>query len=227
MPSRQFAIGDIHGCLLALDTLLSSLQLDASDQLIFLGDYIDRGPDSRGVLERMLKLERAKRHVFLRGNHEAWMLKARTDAEWLRSWWDVGGQETVESYDALTLKGIPRAHWAFLERTKLFWEDERHIFVHGATTRDLPLEETPEPWLLWHRINDIDPHPSGKRVICGHAAQKSGRPLDRDFAVCIDTYAHGGGWLSALEVGSNELFQANEDGQTRRGTLDELGIKSK
>jgi serine/threonine protein phosphatase 1 len=226
MSSRLFAIGDIHGCLLALETLLASLQLRDDDRLVFLGDYIDRGPDSRGVLEVMIELERQKRHLFLRGNHEAWMLKARVDRSWLHSWWEVGGLETVESYEAQTLTDIPREHWAFLERTRLFWESQGHIFVHGASGQG-PLEETPEYLLLWRRIFDIEPHPSGKRVICGHTSQKSGRPLDRDFAVCIDTFAHGGGWLTALEVSSDEVFQANELGQTRNGSLDELGKKSK
>ena len=226
MLPRLFAIGDIHGCSVALDTLLNSLELGAQDRLVFLGDYVDRGPNSRGVIERLIELERQGRHIFLRGNHEAWMLKARTDLSWLHSWWSVGGSETVESYGALTLQDIPEAHWKFLERTRLFWESENEIFVHGASGTG-PLETTGEQWLLWNRIYDIKPHPSGKRVICGHTKQKNGRPFDRDFAVCIDTGAHADGWLTALEVNSDQVFQANESSQTRRGTLDELGTKSK
>ena len=226
MPSRLFAIGDVHGCCIALDTLLGSLALRDDDRLVFLGDYVDRGPDSRGVIDRLIELDRQGRSTFLRGNHEAWMLKARVDLSWLRSWWEVGGLETVESYDALSLDDIPPTHWRFVERTKLFYQTEGHIFVHGASGEG-PLEDTPEYWLLWRRIFDIEPHPSGKRVICGHTSQKSGRPLDRGFAVCIDTFAHGGGWLTALEVSSDEVFQANELGQTRCGTLKELGEKSR
>ena len=225
-PSRLFAIGDIHGCRVALDALLGSLQLCDEDRLVFLGDYVDRGPDSRGVLERLIELEATGRHVFLRGNHEAWMLNARVNRKWLQSWWEVGGMETIASYDALTLKEIPEAHWAFLERTRLFFETQAHIFVHGASDEG-PVETTPEYVLLWRRIHDIPPHPSGKRVICGHTSQKSGRPLDRDFAVCIDTFAHGDGWLTALEVSCDEVFQANDLGQTRQGSLDELGKKSR
>ena len=223
--SRLLAIGDIHGCLTALDALLASLDLGPQDRLVFLGDYVDRGPNTRGVIERLLELEKQKRHIFLRGNHEEWMLKARVDREWLHSWWEVGGQETVESYGARTLKDIPRAHWAFLERTKLFFESEGHIFVHGASATE-PLEETGAYWLLWRRIYDIEPHPSGKRVIVGHTSQKNGLPLDRDFAVCIDTFAHGDGWLTALEVSSDQVFQANEAGQTRSGSLGELCEKA-
>lgn len=222
---RLFAIGDIHGCLTALDTLLDSLQLRPLDRLVLLGDYIDRGPNSRGVIERLLELERQGDHIFLRGNHEAWMMSGAIDYSMFHSWWDVGGAETMDSYGTHDLNDIPNSHWLFIERTRLFYETETHIFVHGASGQG-PLEETGEQWLLWSRIYNIEPHPSGKRVICGHTSQKNGRPLDRGFAVCIDTHAYGGNWLTALEVNTNEVFQANEYGQTRNGSLEELGKKS-
>lgn len=226
VPPRLFAIGDIHGCLAALDTLLTSLELRAQDLVVFLGDYVDRGPDSRGVIQRLLGLEHEGQHIFLRGNHEAWMLSARTNFSMFQSWLEVGGVETLESYETVDLFAIPTSHWLFIERTRLFFESEGHIFVHGASGQG-PLAETDEVWLLWHRIHNIEPHPSGKRVICGHTSQKKGRPLNRDFAVCIDTYAYGGGWLTALEVSSDEVFQANQFGETRSGTLEELGKHSR
>lgn len=220
MPARLFAIGDIHGCLTALDALLASLQLRPEDRLVFLGDFIDRGPDSRGVIERLLELESTGHHVFLRGNHEAWMMSGSANLSMFQSWWEVGGLETLQSYETDDLNDIPEAHWLFIERTRLFYETDTHIFVHGASGQG-PLETTKQSWLLWHRITEIEPHPSGKRVICGHTSQKSGRPLDRGFAVCIDTHAYGGGWLSALEINSDELYQANENGETRTGPLKE------
>ena len=225
MPPRLFAIGDIHGCLTALDTLLDSLELTPKDRLVFLGDYIDRGPNSRGVLERMIELGSSGNHIFLRGNHEAWMLSARINFSMFQSWWEVGGLETMDSYNTRDLHDIPDSHWNFLERTRLFWESQGHIFVHGASGTG-PLEETGEHWLLWQRINNIEPHPSGKRTICGHTKQRNGCPLDREFAVCIDTGAHAGSWLTALEVNSDEVFQADELGRTRSGTLEELGVRA-
>jgi len=226
MLPRLFAIGDIHGCLTELNTLLASLELGAQDRLVFLGDYVDRGPDSRGVLERMIELEQEERHIFLRGNHEAWMMVARTNFSMFASWWEVGGLETMDSYNTRDLHDIPESHWKFLERTRLFWESEDHIFVHGASGSG-PLEATGEQWLLWNRIYNIEPHPSGKRVICGHTKQKNGRPLDREFAVCIDTGAYANGWLTAFEVNSDEVYQASDSGRTRSGTLDEMGVKSR
>ncbi len=224
--SRLFAIGDIHGCLTSLDSLLVSLELRPEDRLVFLGDYIDRGPNSRGVIERLLELERQGDHIFLRGNHEAWMMSGATNLSMFQSWCEVGGIETLESYNTFDLNDIPESHWLFIERTRLFYETDTHIFVHGASGQG-PLETTGQHWLLWSRIYNIEPHPSGKRTICGHTSQKNGRPLDRGFAVCIDTHAYGDGWLTALEVTTNEVFQANETGETRNGTLQELGKQSR
>ncbi|RYX83193.1 serine/threonine protein phosphatase [bacterium] len=222
---RLFAIGDIHGCLTALDVLLESLQLRPQDQLVLLGDYIDRGPDSRGVIERLLELEREGEHIFLRGNHESWMMSGGINFSMFQSWLEVGGLETLASYGSQDISDIPESHWLFIERTRLFYETDTHIFVHGASGQG-PLETTGEHWLLWSRIYNIEPHPSGKRVICGHTSQKNGRPLDRGFAVCIDTHAYGGNWLTALEVNSDEVFQANQRGETRSGTLKQLGKQS-
>lgn len=222
---RLFAIGDIHGCLTALDTLLISLELRPDDQIVFLGDYIDRGPNTQGVIERLLQLEDQGNHIFLRGNHEQWMLSGVVNFSMFQSWCEVGGLETMQSYGSMDLGNIPDDHWLFIERTRLFYETETHIFVHGATDEG-PLETMSQHWLLWSRIYNIEPHPSGKRVICGHTSQKSGRPLDRGFAVCIDTHAYGDGYLTALEVNTDKVYQANEAGQTRSGTLKELAKQS-
>ena len=216
---RTFAIGDIHGCLSALETLLDFLNMRPDDRLVFLGDYVDRGPNSRGVIELLMRLSQNPTHQFVRGNHDQWMLQARLDEEWRQSWGMVGGLETLESYDATTLDDIPNSHFEWLEKTPLFFQTETHIFVHGAIGQKPP-EKTGETWLLWRRISDMtSPHPSGKRVICGHTAQKKGVPLNRGHAVCIDTHCYGGGWLSALNIDSNQVFQADEWNQTRQFEL--------
>ncbi len=115
---RLLAIGDIHGCLTALNTLLDAVAPEADDQIIALGDYVDRGPDSRGVLDHLIALHAGGRLIALRGNHDAMMLDARhlTDSLWLA----CGGDATLLSYgitdrqieDAIDGKGcFDRSCW--------------------------------------------------------------------------------------------------------------------
>ena len=96
--ARILAIGDIHGCLTALDTLLGFVQPTPDDQLIFLGDYIDRGPDSKGVLDRLIELKQTRQIVCLRGNHEVMMLAGREGRDDFRFWMSFGGMEALGSY---------------------------------------------------------------------------------------------------------------------------------
>ena len=218
---RTLAIGDIHGCKMALETLLDSLELCEDDRLIFLGDYVDRGPDSRGVLEKLIELGANPRHVFLRGNHDDWLLTARTEPKMFGSWLAVGGQKTLDSYGITRWEDLPPAHLEFLDQTRAFFHLEGQIYAHAAVSSRPP--ELNEPrWLMWGNWSEIKEHPSGDRIIVGHSAQRSGLPLDKGFAVCIDTYCYGGGWLSALDVWENEVFQANEQGQTRRVRLKDM-----
>ena len=216
---RTLAIGDIHGCLTALDALLEFIDLQPADTLIFLGDYVDRGPDSSGVLHRLLELSTRQNTIFLRGNHDLWMERAREDREWFVSWFarGVGGVETLNSYG--TFADVPRSHWQFLDDLAEYYETETEIFVHGAVDAELEMSEQREQVLLWERINTQAPHFSGKRIICGHTSQKSGLPLDIGHAVCIDTFCCGGLWLSALDVTTNRVWQANHRGETRVTSL--------
>lgn len=211
---RNIAIGDIHGSVTALRTLLASLDL-VNDRLIFLGDYIDRGPNSQQVIATLLELSANENHVFLRGNHDEWLIRARNDKRWFRSWLGegVGGKETLKSYGATpfdfsALSLIPDQHFSFLDRTRLFFQTDYEIFVHASISWQEPEDNDPQQ-LLWHSFEEITPHPSGKRIICGHMAQADGLPADKDYAVCIDTYCYGTGWLSALDVDSDEVVQAN------------------
>ena len=221
---KTLAIGDIHGFSGALETLLGMLNLN-EDRLVFLGDYIDRGPDSRGVLERLIALSQNPNHIFLRGNHDDWMLRARTEKDWLLSWLGagVGGKETMRSYGAASFKQgmlalVPDSHWEFLERTRLWFEDDFHIYVHASLGWQAP-QDTDKQTLLWKSVYDIPPQQNGKRVIVGHTPQSLGVPLDRGHAVGIDTFCSGMLWLSAFDVESNEVFQAIEEGVTRRFRL--------
>ena len=221
---RLLAIGDIHGCSRALDALLAAVELQRGDTLVTLGDYVDKGPDSKGVLERLIALA-AREDVTLvpvLGNHDQMMLEAHRGraAYWLAGY----GPQTLASYGLGPdeVIGLPAEHVVFLERCVDYHETEEHLFVHANAAPDLPLAETPVYPLRWEKLcaERSRPHQSGKTLICGHTTQTSGRVLDLGHAVCIDTHVHGGGWLTCLDVHANRLWQANQAGQVRVRVLE-------
>jgi len=211
---RTLAIGDVHGCSAMLDTLLEAVAPGPDDTIVTLGDYVDRGLDSPGVLDRLIALGRTHRLIALRGNHDQMMLDSRYDIQARREWLAVGGAATVRAYKSL--EAVPADHWRFLETQCVdFWECETHFFVHGNVYPDVPLWEQPRSVLYWERFDRVQPHESGKIMVCGHTSQKSGLPCNLGYAVCLDTYAYGGGWLSCLDIGSGTVWQANHAGQVR------------
>jgi serine/threonine protein phosphatase 1 len=221
---RTLAIGDIHGCHTALTTLLKSLELRPDDKLVFLGDYIDRGPASRQVIDTMLELKKSSSPVFLRGNHEVMMLESRKDSLKGNIWRSNGGLEALESYGAGFSKrwssAIPKEHWNFVESTERFFETDTQIFVHACLDPDLDMVDQPDWLLYWKFLDRLKPHKSGKQIICGHTPQRSGKIKNLGFALCIDTAPVTGGWLTALDVNVGNYWQANERGQSRRGALE-------
>jgi len=176
--ARLFAIGDIHGCLDPLNVLLDRIRPTQADTIVTLGDYVDRGPDSKGVIDRLLDLSHSCKLVSLMGNHEQMMLSARRDRQAAREWQTFGGLETLESYDG-GLDAIPEGHWRFLIDALPYHETESHIFVHGALFADIEMTDQPRSKLLWGRFKEIEPHISRKIVICGHTPQISGRPANK------------------------------------------------
>ncbi|HWY76092.1 MAG TPA: metallophosphoesterase family protein [Verrucomicrobiae bacterium] len=224
---RTLAIGDIHGCHETLVTLLNQVRPSSEDTIIFLGDYIDRGPASRQVIEELLQLRKSCASIFLRGNHEAMILEARADPLKENLWRSYGGFETLQSYSAeyrQDLKSaMPDSHWEFLENTVRFHETATHIFVHACLDPGLDMADQPDWLLFWEFFDRLqNEHKSGKRVICGHAPQRSGEINDKGYAACIDTGAVIGGWLTCLDSGSGQFWQANQKGNTRDGVLPSL-----
>jgi serine/threonine protein phosphatase 1 len=218
---RYLAIGDIHGCSIALRKLCEFVQLRSDDVIITLGDYPDRGPDSKGVIDVLLDLNQRYKLVPLRGNHDIMMLDARDGGVAYQSWMNVGGDSTLASYarndEEGSLADVPKSHWEFLEKRLLpYYETKSHFFVHGSVYPDLPLDDQPDYMLYWERFNDPQRHESGKIMICGHTSQKSGKPLITEHAICIDTRAYGSGWLSCLDVETGRVWQANQAGETRK-----------
>jgi serine/threonine protein phosphatase 1 len=224
---RLLAVGDIHGCSRALAALLAAVAPGPEDRLVTVGDYVDRGPDSRGVIDRLLPLRVAGRLVALRGNHEEMMLGARLGGESLRLWLLCGGMETLASYGVravspAALDDIPPEHWDFVEDGCVNWyETDNHFFVHANAHPDLPLQEQPEYMLLWDKLDRPCDHRSGKVMICGHTPQRSRLPLNLGTTICIDTGVYdANGWLTCLDVLAGRYWQANERGQVREGWLE-------
>jgi serine/threonine protein phosphatase 1 len=219
--TRQFAIGDIHGCLTALERLDEQLGFGSGDLVVTLGDYVDRGSESRGVIDYLIALRGRCNLVTLRGNHEIMMMMARHDPAIFRDWLICGGDRTMDSYGARSLEEIPAAHWEFLEQTKRYHETARDFFVHANALPHKALSEQPDEVLFWERLVDGPAHVSGRRMICGHTAQRSLLPLQLGAAVCIDTWVYGPGWLTCLETGTGRYWQANQKGDLREGELEE------
>ncbi len=229
---RLLAVGDIHGCLTALETLAAAVPFGDNDLLVTLGDYVDRGPNSREVLDWLIERDRAGRLVALRGNHDLAMLAARDSETEFRLWLPFGGDATIRSYapddpasvarsfDRSDLNAVPAEHWRFIQETCRDWyETETHFFVHASVDPHLPLNQQTAASLFWAKFLDPLPHVSGKIMVCGHTAQKNGLPRNVGHAVCIDTWVYGDGWLTCLEPATGRCWQANQRGESRVGTL--------
>jgi serine/threonine protein phosphatase 1 len=228
---RTLVIGDIHGCSTALRTLLNTVRPGTDDVLVTLGDYVDRGSDSKGVIDILIGLETQTQLKPLTGNHEILFLEILAGRMDPHGWLAVGGAETLTSYSGdpnkLSWTHVPSEHIEFLsERCLRYYEDAHHLFVHANANSVYALQDQSDDWLFWTRFSDAFPHVSGKTMICGHTAQKSGLPAVRPFAICIDTWVYGEGWLSCLELEAGLIYQANEKGEQRTLKLDELQVIS-
>ena len=131
-------------------------------------------------------------------------------------WLECGGDATVRSYDG-RLSNIPVEHLAFIHRCKRYYEIRSHFFVHANYAADVSLDEQPDYLLFWEHLHlhVPAPHENGKRAVVGHTSQKSGEILDLGHVVCLDTYCHGGGWLTAMEMESGRVWQADRQGRLR------------
>ena len=218
MPGRIIAIGDIHGCLAALQALLDVIQPGGDDTIVTLGDYVDRGPDSCGVLEALMGLEKRTNLVPLLGNHDEMMLEICRGRTYLPAYWlDLGGAATLASYGASESVDVWPTHIEFLGRCRVAFETEHFIFVHANYCAEMPIDQVPRSVLLWESFRDDVPgaHFSGKTVIVGHTSQKTGEVLDLGHLRCIDTWCYGNGWLTAMDVESGLIWQADKSGRLR------------
>ncbi len=215
MPDRTIAIGDIHGCHIALERLLESLTLAAGDTLVVLGDVVDRGPGTKQAVDLLLDLQRSNKLVFLLGNHEEMMLQSQGGGSMERAWLRYGGRQTLESYGG-GFDRVPERHWEFLKAGRDYFETESEIFVHASLEPGVKLADQSADWLRWSRLTgDEPPREDGRRVICGHTSLVQGEPLVIPGWVCIDTWCCGGQYLTAFDVTNDLVYQAKQTGETR------------
>jgi serine/threonine protein phosphatase 1 len=208
---RTFVIGDIHGCYKTLMALLAKISPDpARDALIFLGDYIDRGPDSQKVIAELLQLQQKYTNfVALKGNHERMFLDflAGRDREFYLM---MGGRSTLKSYGLAkkwspeNKNSIPQDHLIFINELFSYWEDEEYIYTHAGLQPGIHVSQQTPEWLLWARNKFIDSdYDFGKRVIFGHTPFTT--PRIESNKIGIDTGAVFDGRLTCLILPETEF----------------------
>lgn len=189
-----------------------------------MGDYVDRGPDSKGVIDKIISLRQQCCVITLKGNHEDMMYKAlSTDSDTdVGNWMHNGGLETLKSYGDIDLllssKDLSKVlgtHMHFLETLELYYETDTHIFVHASPEMLTPLKDQPEAYLIWRRPQAKDEdsnhtHISGKTIISGHTAQSSGKPeYLSDKNIIIDTGCFFTGVLTAYDILEDKFITNN------------------
>jgi len=208
---RIFAIGDIHGCMDKLGTLIDQLDIEFEhDTVVFIGDYIDRGPRSFEVVEYLINFK--KRHqniVFLKGNHEDMLEKYLSGVDRF-TYLANGGQQTLDSYleqDRIPKTfPIPDSHLDFFKSLVLFFETDRYIFVHAGLKNKIPLNLQKSHDLLWIRGEFIhSDYDFGKQVVFGHTPFPE--PLVLPNKIGIDTGAVYGNKLTCVKLPELEFYQ--------------------
>jgi serine/threonine protein phosphatase 1 len=213
MSRKIFAVGDIHGC---YDKLAAMMQIlpwrkDEGDLLLFIGDYIDRGPKSREVVDFLVRLrQEGGEFVFLKGNHEKMLLDYYIQQKDQMLYVANGGAETIASYveGGIGRKAfvLPEEHLEFFLSLTLYHETEDYIFVHAGLKDGIPLTEQSEEDLLWIREEFIySAYDWNKRVIFGHTALEI--PFVTPGKIGIDTGAVYGNKLTAVELPRMKFYQ--------------------
>ena len=216
-----FAIGDLHGCPDELEVLLDHLGPAGDDTLVFLGDYVDRGPGVRLLMDRLVELRSEPvGTIFLRGNHEDMLLSyldygGRHGSAYLAN----GGAETLRSYGIppdvagrSAAAMIPPSHLQFLLDLALSFARDRYLFVHAGIRPGTPLEEQDEEDLLWIREEFFTrEHPLPYTIVYGHTPDREAR-IHLPYHVGLDTGLVYGNKLSCLDCTTERLLQVRRGG---------------
>lgn len=224
---RIYAISDVHGCAHLLEPLLKVIDADvrrgrACEAIeVYLGDYIDRGPDSRSTLDLLAARARSRNAVFLCGNHEAFLVEVLRDPSRLAAWFRVGGLQTLMSYGlspslepdadeqvALASElwaAMPDPHRSFLNGLRLTFSCGDFLFVHAGLRPGIPIPEQKPTDLLWIRDEFLNSGTDfGKYVIHGHTPVRSAEFLPN--RANIDTGAYATGNLTLLSIEGTRLL---------------------
>ncbi|WP_294346708.1 metallophosphoesterase family protein [Prosthecochloris sp.] len=216
---RIIAIGDIHGCIHSLQRLIDKLELQETDQLVFLGDYIDRGKHSKEVIDCLLKLREQYHCFFLMGNHERMFLdylETHESSLWLRN----GGIAVLESYNSKDGLDLPEKHIAFMRSCRYHIETEHFFFAHGGIDPEMSIKDNlrymkPEDycWMRTHlRSNYLENNRYNweKTVVCGHTPLSQPVLLEKLIAIdtgCVYKDSPSFGWLSAVILPERRIVQ--------------------
>ncbi|MFB5663438.1 metallophosphoesterase family protein [Alteribacillus sp. HJP-4] len=201
---RYLAVSDIHGEMSKLEEVLQKASYDpGQDQLILLGDYIDRGPHSKEVIDKVMELVEKDGAIAIKGNHDDLFIRSKYEQEMKELWEMNGATTTIESYGEDMEK--LEAHRKWLENNlQLYYETEDYIFVHGGLMPNVPLDEQEERTMLW--IRHSEKVGLGKTIIHGHTPVRE-ITYDED-QIDIDTGAAYGGKLTMLELPSHNIYTA-------------------
>jgi serine/threonine protein phosphatase 1 len=213
-----YVIGDVHGCLSELACLVENLPLKPADRVVFLGDYIDRGPDSKGVIDYLLGMAKSASNeiVFLKGNHEDMLLSyLGFNGNYGEMFLANGGNSTLASYGILPLAAsqdcatarIPASHLSFFLDLRSYYIHESFLCIHAGIQPSKSLEAQREIDMLWIRNEFIGyAHRLPFTVVFGHTPQREVL-FDLPSKIGIDTGLVYGGKLSCIDVDGKELFQ--------------------
>ena len=224
---RIYAISDIHGCAHLLDAMFKVIDADIAHSKpqraieVFLGDYIDRGPDSRATLDLLVERSHRRNTVFLKGNHEAFLDEVFRDSSRIADWLRFGGLQTLMSYGlspslnpddeeqrallSELVVAMPPRHREFLRRLRLTFSCGDFFFVHAGVKPGIPLSEQRESDLLWIREEFLQSQKKfGKYVIHGHTPVRSAEVLTN--RANIDTGAYATGNLTLLSIQGSRLL---------------------
>jgi serine/threonine protein phosphatase 1 len=219
---RTFVIGDIHGCVEEVECLLDSIAPASGDTVVFLGDYVDRGPASRNVIDRLLRLQReGPRCVFLKGNHEDMFLAfLGYEGRYPDAFLINGGEATLRSYGLegssgpAVVRRLPPEHLDFLRSLQLYHHHGEFLCVHGGLSPVRPLDQQVSDDLLWIREEFIaSRHPFPFTVLFGHTPSREVF-IDLPYKIGLDTGLVYWNKLSCLELEEKDLYQIRRGERT-------------